>query len=135
MRRTSKRSPRARKSRPQSCGSAEARRAPGGARGLARERPGLEPRARHLLAEAVEAPRPDRRDAAVVEVPAVAAGGPDRALRGLRALGLEALGRGFGRAERLAAPGAQQLDELQHVGELQLRDFDQREVSDRTVRA
>ena len=53
-------------------------------------RPGVELRPCHLLAEAVERPRPDRRDAAVVEVPAAAAGDPDRVLRGLLALRLEA---------------------------------------------
>src|SRR3546814_18512512 len=46
----------------------------------------------HHLAEVVDAPRPRRRDAPVVEVPAPAPGDPPRALRRLAPGGLEGLG-------------------------------------------
>ena len=90
---------------------------------------------RHLLAEAVEGPRPRGGDAAVVEVPAAAAGAPDRRLRGLDARRVEGCGRRLARRDLAALAAAELLDELEDVGELQLGDLDQREVPDRSVRA
>ena len=90
----------------------------------------------HLGAEAVERPRPHGGDAAVVEVPALAARDPHRVLRGFDSRRPRAAPSR--RAVALISrhsPDAQPLDELHDVAELQLGDLDQREVADRAVRA
>ena len=55
--------------------------------------------------------------------------------RGLDALGLELLGGRRRDVDLARAAGAEQLDQLLDVAELDLRDLDQREVADRAVRA
>src|SRR5689334_19645836 len=73
----------------------------------------------HLLAVLHEAPGPDGGDAAVVEVPAAAAGRPDRVAGGLEAGLLEGVGGLVGGAD-LAPPVAEVLEQLHHVAQLEL---------------